>query len=188
MPRNNRPDTYLGGFNPEWWGSTQTERKLAQNQYDIQVQLEELNNKLSNSQNNNYEDIKWEREYKEEQERKKLQERKNIVLNYLNLNEETFDNFINKLNGYEPTLKKEQEKLNNLRKEQLEQQTKIHNQNSPSVLLLLCMLFATAGGIILLPFCAFGVIESFSNFYFQKIYTNLDNNYINIYTLYKGIF
>ena len=168
MPRNNRPNTYLGGFNPEWWGSTQTERKLAQNQYDIQVQLEELNNKLSNSQNNNYEDIKWEREYKEEQERKKLQQIKNIIINYLNLNEDTFDQFIDKLDGYDSILKKEQEKLNSLRKEQLEQQAKAYNKYNPSILLLLCMIFTTAGGFILLPFCAFGVIKSFSNFYFQK--------------------
>ena len=49
MPKNNRPGTFFGDWDPEWKGSTQTERKLAQNQYDLQVQLEQLNNKLNNT-------------------------------------------------------------------------------------------------------------------------------------------
>lgn len=48
MPRNSRPGTVFGDLDPEWRGSTQTERKLAQNQYDIAEQLEILNDKLSN--------------------------------------------------------------------------------------------------------------------------------------------
>lgn len=48
MPRNSRPGTVFGDLDPEWRGSTQTERKLAQNQYDITEQLEILNDKLSN--------------------------------------------------------------------------------------------------------------------------------------------
>lgn len=48
MPRNSRPGTVFGDLDPEWKGSTQTERKLAQNQYDIEEQLEILNDKLSN--------------------------------------------------------------------------------------------------------------------------------------------
>lgn len=48
MPRNSRPGTVFGDLDPEWRGSTQTERKLAQNQYDIEEQLEILNDKLSN--------------------------------------------------------------------------------------------------------------------------------------------
>lgn len=48
MPRNSRPGTVFGDLDPEWKGSTQTERKLAQNQYDIAEQLEILNDKLSN--------------------------------------------------------------------------------------------------------------------------------------------
>lgn len=48
MPKNNRPGTFFGDWDPQWNGSTQTERKLAQNQYDITEQLEILNDKLSN--------------------------------------------------------------------------------------------------------------------------------------------
>lgn len=48
MPKNNRPGTFFGDWDPQWNGSTQTERKLAQNQYDIEEQLEILNDKLSN--------------------------------------------------------------------------------------------------------------------------------------------
>lgn len=48
MSRNSRPGTVFGDLDPEWRGSTQTERKLAQNQYDIAEQLEILNGKLSN--------------------------------------------------------------------------------------------------------------------------------------------
>lgn len=48
MPRNSRPGTFFGDWDPQWNGSTQTERKLAQNQYDIEEQLEILNDKLSN--------------------------------------------------------------------------------------------------------------------------------------------
>ena len=47
MPKNNRPGTFFGDWDPQWNGSTQTERKLAQNQYDIIEQLETLNDKLS---------------------------------------------------------------------------------------------------------------------------------------------
>ena len=47
MPKNNRPGTFFGDWDPQWNGSTQTERKLAQNQYDIIEQLETLNDKLN---------------------------------------------------------------------------------------------------------------------------------------------
>lgn len=48
MPRNSRPGTFFGDWDLEWKGSTRTERKLAQNQYDLEEQLEKLNNKLDN--------------------------------------------------------------------------------------------------------------------------------------------
>ena len=48
MPKNSRPGTFFGDWDLEWKGSTQTERKLAQNQYDIEEQLEELNKNLKN--------------------------------------------------------------------------------------------------------------------------------------------
>lgn len=61
MPKNSRPGTFFGDWDPQWQGSTQTERKLAQNQYDIEEQLENLNEKLdkihfSNEDSKEYKD------------------------------------------------------------------------------------------------------------------------------------
>lgn len=53
MPRNSRPGTFFGDWDLEWKGSTQTERKLAQNQYDIEEQLEKLNKNLNDIKTNN---------------------------------------------------------------------------------------------------------------------------------------
>lgn len=55
MPRNSRPGTFFGDWDPQWQGSTQTERKLAQNQYDIEEQLENLNEKLDKAHFSNKE-------------------------------------------------------------------------------------------------------------------------------------
>lgn len=53
MPKNTRPGTFFGDWDPQWAGSTRTERKLAQNQYDILEQLEQLNQRVDNKSTTN---------------------------------------------------------------------------------------------------------------------------------------
>lgn len=79
MPRNSRPGTWFGDItDPDWEGSTRTQRLLAQNQYDIEEQLEKLNNNLeANKVNRDYDEddyphvkpdavLEWEERSREE--------------------------------------------------------------------------------------------------------------------------
>lgn len=119
MPRNNRPGTFFGDWNPEWKGSTQTERKLAQNQYDIEEQLEELNKNLK-KQNNNKKYTNWDNiPYLKPDEQTDKQ------LKSLNIDIETFKN---KILNFNLQVCKEIPNLKELLKEkkELEKQNKIN--------------------------------------------------------------
>ena len=175
MPRNNRPDTYLGGLDIEWLGSTLTERKLAQNQYDIEEQLEILNRKLDGTKDNSYD-----KQYELEEQKKQIDYRKNILASYLNITRDILDDFLTILDNGSKEIKKEQNKIDEIKEQKLNLAVDKSKKSSVMFYLLMLALIINAGGLILLPFCAFGAMPEFTNFFYNK--------YVPIWIIYDIVY